>query len=200
VSRRDSGAGSTILVGIVAAVLAAVAAAKPWAVLSATGRQLMPGADATAESSIGSAGQAPLALALALVALAGWGALLVTRGWVRTTVTAVGTLAAAGLVVTTLVEFGEAPDAVAAVVAAASGGHGAAGAASRTGWYWLGLVAAVVLFASYAHALRGVRNWPTMGTRYDAPGGRPAAQGPTTNLEIWKAIDEGDDPTWEDPS
>lgn len=199
-SGRHGGAGSTMLVGIVAAVLAAVAAAKPWAVLSATGRQLMPGADATAESSIGSAGQAPLALALALVALAGWGALLVTRGRVRITVTALGALAAAGLVVTTLVEFRDAPDAVAAVVAAASGGGGAAGAASRTGWYWLGLVAAVVLFASYAHALRGVRHWPTMGSRYDAPGGRSASPEATTNLEIWKAIDQGDDPTWEDPS
>lgn len=199
-SGRRGGAGPTMLVGIVAAVLAAVAAAKPWAVLSATGRQLMPGASATAESSIGSAGQAPLALALALVALAGWGALLVTRGWVRTAVTAVGTLAAAGLVVVTLVEFADAPDAVGNVVAAASGGHVVAGAASRTGWYWLGLVAALALFVSYANALRGVRHWPTMGNRYDAPGGGPVADEPTTNLEIWKAIDGGDDPTWKDPS
>lgn len=199
-SGRRGGAGSTMFAGIAAAVLAAVAAAKPWAVLSTAGRQLMPGADATAESSIGSAGQAPLALALALVALAGWGALLVTRGRVRTTVTALGTLAAAGLVVTALVEFGDAPDAVVSVVAAASGGHQVAGAASRTGWYWLGLAAALVLLASYANALRRVHHWPTMGTRYDAPGGRSAAPEPTTNLEIWKAIDEGDDPTWEDPS
>jgi hypothetical protein len=44
-----------------------------------------------------------------------------------------------------------------------------------------------------------------MGTRYDAPGGAHAPEGaaeeaggapvPTENIDIWKALDEGRDPT-----
>ncbi len=41
--------------------------------------------------------------------------------------------------------------------------------------------------------------WPEMGTRYDAPTGAGAAHahdaGPKENIDIWKALDEGRDPT-----
>jgi hypothetical protein len=34
-----------------------------------------------------------------------------------------------------------------------------------------------------------------MARRYDAPGSQAAPRAPTTNQELWKAIDQGDDPT-----
>ena len=47
-------------------------------------------------------------------------------------------------------------------------------------------------------ALRLVPSWPEMGRRYDAPPGRrrPAkAPEEQENLDLWKAMDEGRDPT-----
>jgi uncharacterized membrane protein (TIGR02234 family) len=47
-------------------------------------------------------------------------------------------------------------------------------------------------------ALRYVRGWPEMGGRYDAPvGPEPPAKAPEEqeNLDLWKAMDEGRDPT-----
>jgi uncharacterized membrane protein (TIGR02234 family) len=160
---------------------------------------LVPGAAAAASSTIGSAGEAPLALAFALVALAGWGAVLVTRGRFRMVVAVIGCLAAAGLVVVAVVEFGAAPSAVRDAVADAAGGQASSGVAARTGWYWTGLVASLVLLASYAVVMRRIRELPSMSSRYDAPGARPPAGRssgqPSTNLDIWKAIDAGEDPT-----
>jgi len=195
VSRERSGAGAALLVGLAAAALAAVAAAKPWAVLTAAGKRLVPGAGATADSTIGSAGQAPLALAFALVALAGWGAVLVTRDRFRVVVAALGTAASAGLVIVAIAEFSSAPDAVRRSVSQAIGGGADSDVAGRSGWYWVGLVTSVVLLVSYVMALRTLRALPSMGSRYDAPGAARRPQAPTTNLEIWKAIDEGEDPT-----
>jgi len=197
VSRTGGRSGALLLVGLAAAALAAVAGAKPWAELSATGRRLVPGAGAAADSTIGTAGQAPLALALALVALAGWGAILVTRGRFRLVVTIIGALAAAGLVVVAVAEFAGAPDSVRDAVAAS--GRAGADVARRTGWYWTGLIAGLVLLASYVLTLLRIRELPSMSARYDAPGaaapaGQPTGQ-PTSNLDIWKAIDAGEDPT-----
>ena len=76
---------------------------------------------------------------------------------------------------------------------------------SLTGWFWLAAVAALLVLASTVLALRLVRTWPEMGSRYDAPTGArggdstdPAeapADHPTENIDIWKALDEGRDPT-----
>lgn len=38
-------------------------------------------------------------------------------------------------------------------------------------------------------------SWPTMSSRYDAPAARPAAAAPQSDAEMWKALDEGRDPT-----
>jgi Tryptophan-associated transmembrane protein (Trp_oprn_chp) len=42
-------------------------------------------------------------------------------------------------------------------------------------------------------------DWPEMGTRYDAPGSAPpppvAPPEEQSNLDLWKALDEGHDPT-----
>ena len=37
--------------------------------------------------------------------------------------------------------------------------------------------------------------WPTMSSRYDAPAARPSVTAPESDAEMWKALDEGRDPT-----
>ena len=56
-------------------------------------------------------------------------------------------------------------------------------------------VAAVGCVLTTLLAVRLVPAWPEMGRRYDAPPGRRAPAEPQGNLEIWKALDEGHDPT-----
>ena len=90
--------------GLAAAGLAAVAGHQPWARGRASGT--FGELSATVE-----AGRVPAADALALVVLACWGVLLVTRGRVRRVVAVLGVLAALALVVTVVVGFGSAPDA-----------------------------------------------------------------------------------------
>ena len=88
--------GPTVLAGLVGAGLAAVAAGRDWATTLVTS-----GVRATA--AVKGSTSAPLAIALALVALAAWGVVLVlVRGRLRRLVALVGALASAGVVVTAL--------------------------------------------------------------------------------------------------
>ena len=65
----------------------------------------------------------------------------------------------------------------------------------------LALVLSVLAVLPAAIAVRRVGGWPEMGTRYDAPGDqaatRPSADedDEPSSLDLWKAIDEGRDPT-----
>ena len=80
-------------------------------------------------------------------------------------------------------------------------GYGAVDvSAGRTAWSWVGVVAGLLAVGAAAVATVDVRGWPEMGSRYDAPGAQPepvAATEPeeSTNLDLWRAIDDGQDPT-----
>ena len=39
------------------------------------------------------------------------------------------------------------------------------------------------------------RTWPTMGARYDPPPVRPSSRVAHEDADMWKALDEGRDPT-----
>jgi hypothetical protein len=62
-------------------------------------------------------------------------------------------------------------------------------------------VAAVLAVLTTLAAVRLVPTWPEMGRKYDAPVDTttsPAAEQPPEeqeNLDLWKAMDEGRDPT-----
>ena len=61
-------------------------------------------------------------------------------------------------------------------------------------------VGAVVSVVATALAVRWAPEWPEMGSRYDAPAGEratPEAVDPAeqSSLDLWKAMDEGRDPT-----
>lgn len=184
--------GPVVLAGLASGVLAAVAGNRPWA-----SGEIPEGTSAAAvAAATEGAGEMPLAAALGLVVLACWGVLLVTRGRVRRLVAVLGAVAALGLLVTTALGFSDVQDSVADALIKAAGGDTAA--VSLTGWYAVAAVAAVGCVLTTAAAARLVGSWPEMGSRYDAPTGAAephVVNGPEGNLDLWKALDEGRDPT-----
>ncbi len=188
--------GTTVSTGLGGAALAAVAAGQQWA--SASGRA--GGVDVT--EGVRGSDSAPLAVALALVALAAWGVVLVVRGRARQVMAVVGAVASVGVAAATIAALTRAPDdAVEAVVARGASGDGVSG--SLSGWYWATLVGATLALLTFVAAVRLAPRWPAMSSRYDAPVGRAPAEatshGPDLSSaderDLWKALDEGRDPT-----
>jgi len=188
--------------GLASAALGAWAGSKPW--VSAEGADSsVQSSVAVATTAFGEIASSPLATALAFVVMACWGVLLVTRGRFRRAVAALGVLAGLGYAATVVWAPFSLPDHLVAQVRRRTGAT--LDDTSLTGWYWLAAVAALLVLASTVLALRLVPTWPEMGSRYDAPtgasgggssdaAGRPADR-PTENIDIWKALDEGRDPT-----
>jgi uncharacterized membrane protein (TIGR02234 family) len=185
--------GPTVLVGLAGAALAAVASSRTW--VTATGDAAGVPVHVTAKGS----DVAPLAGALSLVALAAWGVLLVTRGRVRQGVAALGALAAVGAVVAVIVGYGDRRSVVLALLQ--DKGATTVATLSVSGWLWCCAVGALVTAAALLVAVRRAAAWPAMGSRYDAPAARAAtptvdATSPdVTSTDLWKALDEGEDPT-----
>ncbi|MFR9777827.1 Trp biosynthesis-associated membrane protein [Micromonospora sp. MS34] len=123
----------------------------------------------------------PWVSALALVGLAGGGAVLATRGRVRRLLG--GLLVLAGLAM------------------AAGGGYGLAESGVSRQWPALVLVGGLV--AAAGGAFTGARGggWPAMGTRYERPARSAAPAGPDRpavergTRDAWEALDRGEDPT-----
>ncbi|MER5702922.1 Trp biosynthesis-associated membrane protein [Micromonospora sp. NPDC002296] len=132
------------------------------------------------------AGLLPWLSALAVVGLAGGGAVLATRGVLRR------------LIGVLLLALG--------VAVAAGGGYGLVAAFDgEVSRQWPALCLAGGLLAGAGGALTALRGagWPAMGARYDRPARRVAvdpgpAAGPVTGrrtTEAWDALDRGEDPT-----
>lgn len=189
--------GPVVLLGVAAAGLSAVAGSKPW--VAGRSGAVDTAADSAMASalSLDSVQESPLAAALALVLLACWGVLLVTRGRVRRAVAVLCLVASVGLVATVVEAFWSLPDKLAAALLRASGTDTVT--TDLTGWYAVAAVGALLSVAASGAAVALVPQWPEMGTRYDAPTGAGAADthdaAPKENIDIWKALDEGRDPT-----
>ena len=191
--------GPVVLLGLGAAGLAAVAGSKPW-MTGESGSVDADGSSAMASVlSLDGAQDSPLAAALALVVLACWGVVLMTRGRVRRAVAVLGLVAAVGLSIVTIEAFWSLPDKLADSLLEVSGTDTVS--TQVTAWYPAALVGAGVSVAATLAAVVLVPGWPEMGSRYDAPTGQQApadataAAAPTENIDIWKALDEGRDPT-----
>ncbi len=183
---RDRSYAPTVLLGLAGAAAAAVAGTKDWA--RASGDAAGAAVVATAKGSEA----APLVVALALVALAAWGVVLVLRGRARRVVAVAGALACLGALVAGVAAFqGAQDDALAALTAKGVTGH--AGRASLTAWYFAAAAGALLALGAFVVAVRRAPAWPAMGSRYDAPGARAAE--PVTDQDLWRALDEGHDPT-----
>jgi uncharacterized membrane protein (TIGR02234 family) len=179
--------------GVAAGLLAAVAGARPWFTGEDAGSSHTP-----LLPDVEQAGEMPLAAAVSLVVLAGWGVVLVTRGRVRRAAAGLAFLGAVGLVATVVAGWVTLPDQVSEAVRSSVATD--TSGSQPTGWFWAAAVSAVVLVAAGALAVAWCPAWPEMGSRYDAPGaaGRPAEDvppGERTNLDLWKQLDEGRDPT-----
>ncbi len=141
-------------------------------------------------------GELPWLPALALVALAGAGALLATRGTARR---AVGVLLAVVGVAT----------AVGTVAARAGLDPGAAGAGA-TLWPVACVLGAAAVTVGGWWTVRHGHRWPAMGARYERPATRRATAAETRaaspepaavdqpradTRDVWDALDRGEDPT-----
>jgi uncharacterized membrane protein (TIGR02234 family) len=190
--------GPVVLRGLAGAGLGAVSASNTWVTGSGSSTE---GVSALVVAQ-GQYGRSPLAAAVALVVLACWGVVLVTRGRFRRGVTVLGVVAALAFAVTTALAPSQLRDSLVEQLRTA-GVANPDPDTSLTGWWWAAVLAAVVVVATSAAALAWVRHWPEMGTRYDAPAdaadgtGRGDRSAPESNLDMWKALDEGRDPTEE---
>ena len=201
VGRRAGGRrafGPLVLVGLASGALAAYAGSKPW--VTADGTEDAVGGPRADWAQLASS---PLSTGLAFVVLACWGVLLVTRGRFRRAIAVLAVVAALGNAATVALSPGGLAERLRDEVELQTGTT--VDGTSVTGWFWLAALAAVLVVLSTALALRLAPTWPEMGTRYDAPAAgpsaapcaadTPAAPAPTENIDIWKALDEGRDPT-----
>lgn len=183
--------GPVTLVALATGILTAVAGAQEAVSIDSEGQT-----EAMVRAGVGQ-GEAltmPLVTSLALVALAAWGVLLVTRGRVRRSAAVLALLAALGALSAVVA----APASLRSTVADALAAIGATGEAAVTGWFAAAAVGAVGLTLSAGLAVWRVPSWPEMGRRYDAPADRasaPVEGEAATSLDLWKAMDEGRDPT-----
>ncbi len=200
-ARSGAGFGPTVVAGVGGSVLAAVASAQRW--LQLDGASSQAGAEVASGyvAPWATAAEVPLASAVALVLVACWGVLLVTRGRVRRLLACLAAAAATVLVVTVAWAWRALPDRVleatrgeVGVVAGSTGSD-----LSWTGWWWAALAGALVSAVAAALAVASAPRWPEMGRRYDAPTGGAgvpdAASADGAPVDLWKAIDEGRDPT-----
>jgi uncharacterized membrane protein (TIGR02234 family) len=176
-----------VVAGLATAALTAVAAGKPW-FRAAVDYKLVAGVREPDRSA-----DMPVALALALVVLAGWGAVLVTRGRFRRVVAGTALLAALGVVAAVVTAPFTLPDQVRGNLPGGSEDV----SVSPTGWFVTAAVCAVLSSVVLVLAWLRSPRWPAMSSRYDAPGNQAGAvpPGDASDTDLWKALDAGHDPT-----
>jgi hypothetical protein len=162
--RPDHGRVIAVLACAAGAGLALFAATRTWAVdVTVRPEPLPPTRTAQTGGDL-----LPWLPALALVGLAGAGAVIALRGrarqWLGVLLLVVG------------------------VVVAAGGGYGLTEA---TGWPLACTAGGLLLAAGGALTAARGRLWPSLGARYERAA-RPAGDGPTA---AWDALDRGEDPT-----
>ena len=188
-----------VLAGLVSAAVVAVAAARDWFRIGTSTKVGF----LVADDQLGA--DMPLALALALVLLAAWGVVLVTRARARRFMLALAALATAGIIACLVVAPFTLPDEVRSNLGGQDGGN----RVGPTAAYLVTCVAAPLALVLVVLGWRFAPRWPEMSSRYDAPAGAGSADVPASatprgsgatdedlaDRELWKALDEGRDPT-----
>lgn len=196
-SRRGS-FGPTVLAGLAGAGLAVVGASQVW------WRGEGDSSGTPVRIEVKGSEAAPLVAALAFVLLAAWGVLLVTRGRVRQAVAGCGALIALGMLVALGVGWNGASDTGARMLS--DRGVDTITEAGRSSWYAAAALGALLTLLALLQAVRRSGSWPSMGSRYDAPGSRteeshtPAgaagnAQESASERDLWDQLNDGHDPT-----
>ncbi|HEY1135282.1 MAG TPA: Trp biosynthesis-associated membrane protein [Nocardioides sp.] len=184
--------GPVVLLGLAASGLVAFGGTRPWVDTDgATGG--VQGLGQSGLATTADVGTAPLAGALGLVLLACWGVVLVTRRWFRRVVAGLAAVAALGVVAAAVTSARTLPDDVSDQLARS----GQDVDPSLAPWLFVTGVAGLVAALAAVAAVRLAPAWPEMGARYDAPADATdaAVDEPRTSLDLWKALDEGHDPT-----
>ncbi|GAB3859375.1 hypothetical protein GCM10028801_20680 [Nocardioides maradonensis] len=190
-----------VLLGLVGAGLAAVGGHKTMLAVQGAYLKTLEGVNPTAALQARDGVDFPLAGALALVVLAAWGVVLVARGSFRRAVGVLTVVAAAG-VLAVLVIGGFVQKGNAASDLTERLGVSDTVPLDATGWFWATLLGALLTLVAAVVAVRLAPTWPEMGSRYDAPAAAADSARATTapaeeqtNIELWKSLDEGHDPT-----
>lgn len=177
----------TLLLGLASAGAVAVGATKPWVTATAEVAGMPRLVTDVTGSDI-----APAAGALGLAVLAAFGAVVATGGWVRRVVGVL--IVVAMLFVAYVALFPGSTTGLVEDGLAATGWSGGGYHVSSVWWRWLVAVAALVGAVCGGLVVRYATQWATMGDRYDAPSERASTE-VTTEADVWRAIDRGDDPT-----
>lgn len=194
--------GPAVLTGILAGAVMLFAGSRTWATVQvAPAGMTVDDVDVTGSTSV------PLVSALAFVVMAAAVAVLASGGWLRRAVGVLMVVAAAAAVVGAGMAGSAIDDSVRDAVAASPSMTGGAAdqesfvdAADQTVWRWIAFAAGLVAIGVGATVFACAKTWPRMGSRYDAPNtpAKPAADKPVGErdaADLWKALDEGDDPT-----
>ena len=179
--------GPTVVVGLAGAGLAGFAGSQPWVAGTSC---------VTAVTAGTGSADSPATTAVALALMASWGVLLVTRGRFRRVVSILAALVAVGLAVTVLIDIGGTADALRSTL---QGSGLDCAEVHHEGWCWAAVGSIPFFLVPALAAVRLVPGWPEMGRRYDAPAEASAepekAPEEQENLDLWKAMDDGRDPT-----
>jgi hypothetical protein len=182
--------GPTLVIGLTGAVAVVVGTARPWAQISGSVRGVP-----IVHASVDGAALAPLAAALGYVLLAGFGAVVATRGTVRRAIGAAVLVAAAVVVVVAVAVPSDISAALHSALRAKGYPGGGVVTEGTSAWRWVCLSGAVLAGASGAAVAALGRQFAVMGARYDALPADAGEYGERDDAEMWRAIDRGDDPT-----
>lgn len=152
---------------------------------------------AAATVSVSGSDAEPLVSALALIVVTSALAILAAGPRLRRVVGVLTMLVAvAGIVAVPRSGGGRLTDALttAAEASPAYTGPSSIGDISYAPWYLVTIAAFVLALVLGAVTVRFGPRWPTMSTRYDAPSMRPQKE-IRTDTDLWKAMDDGQDPT-----
>lgn len=172
--------------------LAFYAAGRTWADAEVKAQGL-----ASARVAVSGTDAQPLVSALAVVVVTAGLAILAAGPRMRRVVGVLTIVVAAGAIVL-VPRSGSSTldDAVrsAAEKSPAYTGPSSLGDISYGPWYLVAIVAFAAALVLGAAMVRFAGQWPTMSSRYDAPGARRPAR-EASDSDMWKAMDRGDDPT-----
>lgn len=180
--------GPVVLATLAAGGAVVLTSGRPWA------RTTVGGAGVP-DDALGVTGTqaVPLVAALGVVVVTAALGVLATRGLGRRIVG--GLVITLGLGIVLLVATAAEPlaSAVDDAVAASPSFTGAnePGAVERTAWRWVTLLCGVAVTALGVVVVRFASTWPGLSGRYEAPRGTRE----DTDDDIWKALDDGRDPT-----
>lgn len=185
--------GPVVLATLATGGLGFWAASRPWATTVLSSEGLAP-----TDLNVSGTDAEPLVSALAVVVIAAALALLAAGPRLRKVVGVLTILVGVlGIVVAPRPGAAGIRSAVtkAAEASAAYTGPESIGDISSTFWYFVSVLAFVLAVLLGVAILRWSGAWPTMSSRYDAPGARPKPAEKISDADMWKAMDEGNDPT-----